>query len=237
MSHNPPASFPENDFTRMIDMTRGGNLSGVRRVGVASATPLPTVQSAALGRPVEEPPPLTREEREELDRQAIAAGVLDPRLGNQNTDGTPAGVQNNYASMEEALAAGAPVNAPPTSDPTESRQTAREFLAHNIARGQVDLTQRAAAQAAILAPRIPNFRQVEGIDLVRNTVVLDGLAFPITDEKAAELKQFVVEVARDAIMTKLEEAAASFAALKLFAVPAEAKDGGESTGAAPEVQP
>jgi hypothetical protein len=70
--------YPENDFTRMIEMTNQENRSGVRRnIGVASATPMPTVQSAAVGRPVEDEAPLTAEERAELDKAAIAAGVRD----------------------------------------------------------------------------------------------------------------------------------------------------------------
>jgi hypothetical protein len=211
--------FPENDFTRMIEMTRSENRTGIRRnVGVASATPMPTVQSAAVGQPVSEPPPLTAEEREVLDKMAIEAGVRDPRLG--NTDKEPS---TAYGSLEEAIAAGAPVNRPvPTTDPTMDRMTAREFLGGVGPR--TDLTMRRAAMAAIGAPRIPDFTKIEGIDLVNNRVVLDGLDFPISAEQAAEFKQFVMGVARDAILAKLE------AAVALFTLPAAAEtlDGDEA---------
>jgi hypothetical protein len=206
--------YPENDFTRMIEMTKLENRSGVRRnVGVASATPMPTVQSAAVGRPVEDEVPLTVEERAELDKKAIEAGVRDPRLGNQNPDGTfvdeppPA-----YASLEEAIAAGAPVERPvpeadPIMHPRDDRMTAREFIAR-----KENAAGRKALGVPSFAPRIPDFTKIEGIDLVNDRVVVDGLDFPITVEQSNEFKEFVMGVVRDAILAKLEEAATSFAA-------------------------
>jgi hypothetical protein len=200
---------------------------------------MPTVQSAAVGRPVEELPPLTAEEREELDKAAIAAGVRDPRLGNQNADGTlidepPAA----YGSLEEAIRAGAPVgsDAPAVDPVTEygrlnpDRMTAREFLGRRAAQ-----PMREQVRVLTGAPRVPNFKKIEGLDLVNNCAVVDGMTFPISEEQANVLKSLVIEVARAAIMKELDEAMTLFSE-RLFPPAAEATDeavqpvqGGEGT--------
>ncbi len=213
--------YPQNDFTRMIEEVSSGNRSGVHREGVASATPLPTVQSADLGREVPPSPEMSAEERAELDRLAVAAGVKDERLGTAG----PEAPQGAYASLEEAMAAGAPVNQP-TPEPVIERVPAGT-------RGIALQQQARAPVRTIVQPRLPDFRKVEGIDLVQNRVVLDGMDFPITDEQAAEFKQFVVEVARTAIMDRLNEA------VGLFSTPetVEVTDGGtRSEGTDTEVQ-
>jgi hypothetical protein len=215
--------YPQNSLTQMIEEAAranraGGGMPVRRQVEVASATSMPTVQSAAVGRPVEEPPPLTAEEREELDRQAILAGVLDPRLGNQNTDGTPINTPTTaYGSLEEAIAAGAPVNQPaPAVDPVENFRGDRAAL----------VAVREKVRVMTGAPRVPDFRKVEGIDLINNAVVVDGLTFPLSAEQALELRQMVVETARAAIMEKLDEAMKLFTEA-MYARP-EASDGSEA---------
>jgi len=179
-------AYPSNDFTKMIERTASGNRSGVR--GVASATPLPTVQSADMGREVLAP--LTAEERAELDLKAIAAGVRDPRIG------SPEATDGNYVSLDAAIAAGAPVEIPverhPVGMAATGRIAAREFIAQTV--------------------RLPDFRHVEGIDLLRGCVMVDGMEFSIPETDARDFKQYVVETARAAIMTKLNEAAGLFAA-------------------------
>jgi len=92
------------------------------------------------------------------------------------------------------------------------RQNAREFLG--------------------VRSRLPDFRKVEGIDLLRGYAMVDGMEFPIPTEKASEFKRFVVETARAAIMESMEEA------VGLFTTPetAEVEDGGSTTGTAPAVQ-
>ena len=76
------------------------------------------------------------------------------------------------------------------------------------------------------APRVPDFRKVEGIDLINNAVVVDGLTFPLSAEQALELRQMVVETARAAIMEKLDEAMKLFTEA-MYARP-EASDGSEA---------
>lgn len=202
--------FPDNDFTRMIEAVSSGNRSGLHREGVTSATPLPTVQSADIGREVTELPPLTEAEKVELDRLAVEAGVKDERIGTASVLLIP----GDYSTLEEAIKAGSPVNPPvSTGHVPNAPQTVREVLSRSAPRS-----------------RLPDFCRVEGIDLVHNKVVLDGMDFPITDEQAAEFKQFVVEVARTAIMEKLS------AAVSLFAAPVTAEGPDENTQRAGEVQ-
>ena len=173
--------YPQNEFTRMIEDTASGNRAGgARRVGVAMATPMPTVHSADLGREV--PAPLTEMERAELDLLAVQAGVRDERLGPVEP-GTPP----TYATLDEAVAAGAPLN-----QPIPERRTAREFIGRQEA-------------------RLPDFRRVEGIDLLRNRAMVDNMEFPITEQEALDFKKFVIATAREAIMRKLSEAADLFA--------------------------
>ncbi len=172
--------YPDNDLTRMIEALRSGNLAGSHGGGVASASPLPTVRSADLGRMTPDPPPLTFEEQEALDQQARAAGMSDHRL----PEGVIAGSEG-YATMEDALAAGSPIERV-AQVRIESRQTAREFLRRSS--------------------RLPDFRNVEGIDLVKCEVLLDGMTFPIAGDDVVKFKQFVVETAHAAIMNSLKEA-------------------------------
>jgi hypothetical protein len=205
--------YPQNDYTRMIEATRSANASGVRGIGVASASPLPTAQSADLGRVVEEQarPELTPAERAELDAQARAAGIMDERIGT-----APEGTASAYSSQEDAVAAGAPVVRTPRAVVTPTGRVVTSALV-----------------PPIVAPRLPNFRKVEGIDLLRDRVLIDGMEFPISAEDARGFKEFVVETARAAIMEKLNEA------VGLFASPETAEDpngGSTPEGTSTEVQ-
>jgi hypothetical protein len=182
------AEYPTNDFTKMIEAVASGNRSGqFGGGGVASAIPLPSVQSADLGREV---PMQTFApgEREELDRLAREAGVVDPRVGSTVTEAT------NYATLEEAMAAGESVKAPPppTSDPT--------MVPVRLPVGAMVLPVNR------LVPTVPDFNKVEGIDLVTGRVVLGGMDFPLPEEKVRELKRLVIETAQAAIMEKMQAA-------------------------------
>lgn len=91
-----------------------------------------------------------------------------------------------YPSLDEAIAAGAPA------------RSAR-------------ITQDRVTVPPVAVPRLPNFRNVQGIDLLRNRVLVDDMEFPITEDQAREFKLFVVETARGAILEKLSEADGLFA--------------------------
>lgn len=197
--------FPKNNLTRMMEEVAARNAAGGSRAGVASATPMPTAQSADVGRLVPETAPLTPDEKVELDRLAIEAGVKDERL-----EVSLGGEAGQYKSLEEALAAGAPIEkaaeAAQLAPLPPQRGTAREFLARST--------------------RLPDFRRVQTIDLVQNQVWVDDMSFPITEVEAVEFKRFVVEKARDSIMEKLTEAD------NLFVLPDAAEDApdGGATG-------
>lgn len=195
--------YPKNDFTQMIERVAAGNRSGMRGGGLASAEPLPTVRSAELGTTVPDsaptdPPPLTAEERAELDARALELGIVDERLGNASAPGE---APPTYGSLEEALAAGAPVNAPPVPEdratpasalPRPDRVSAREFIGR--------------PQRIVQVPRLPDFGKIEGIDLVTNRVIVDGMDFPISDDEAKDFRQFVIEKVRAVVMEALDKA-------------------------------
>lgn len=210
--------YPNNSFTQLIERAAEANRTmGASGGGLASAGPLPTAQSASLGREVpDEAPPLSPEEREVLDRMAIAAGIRDPRIT------VPEETEDQYGSLEDAIAAGAPVEKPAAVHAPD-RSTAREFT------GGAMMKQPTRQ----IVPRLPDFQKVEGIDLTADRVILDGMDFPITAEKSTELKRFVVEVARQAIMERLNDAMSILATAN---TPEDTNGGSTTESSVPAVQ-
>lgn len=208
--------YPVNDFTRMIEMTSRINAAGGMASSAATGEPPPAVQSAVMRQPQPVEEEMSAEERAALDREAIAAGVVDPRLGNapgQTGEAVPSQDQYANMTMEEVLAAGAPV--PMTrqkgSTPTGRVQGA---LANRSLPGPARMVVPAP-------PRLPNFRNVQGFDLISGEVLVDDMAFKIPGEDLAEYRLRAVEIARECIMNQLEEA------LDLFTPgTAEVEDGG-----------
>src|SRR5690242_17757720 len=91
---------PDNEFTRMIAATTQHNRVG-RVEEPVNAGSLPQARSAALG--VVDDAPLSAEEIAMRDAELIRLGI---NPGDTSGEGT------NYATREEAEAAGAPVNQP-----------------------------------------------------------------------------------------------------------------------------
>jgi hypothetical protein len=239
---NTPADFPTNEFTQMIEEVArrnrmGGSLPPERGVAI-SATPLPSVRSADLGQPVPQPaqeasgpPAYTSEEMAELDRLALESGLVrgpvNARIAQRLEGG---GIDDGpYGSLEEAIAAGAPIGAdddaiavgaarfrdpsmqplPPVRQPVgargpvQNRQTAREFI---------------ASQPATQMPRLPDFKKVQMIDLINGKVYVDGLEFIVTKSELQMLRKFCVTTAKEQIQKALNEA--------LAALDVEDSDGG-----------
>ncbi len=193
MSHNPPASYPENPWTQMIEETRRLNeAGGMRSTGPVSAGPEPTVRSAAMGQPVVELPPLSPEERAELDAHARELGLIPGEAEEQGS---------KYATLEEAIEAGRSVHPPaPVGQPTDptDRMTAREFLAR-----QENLPIRARV---VETTRLPNFSKVQGIDLVRSVALVDGLEFALDQDTIVSLRTLVLGIAREQVMAQFDQA-------------------------------
>jgi hypothetical protein len=169
------------------------------------------VRSAAIGKPVEAPPQLSVSEIEELNRQAIASGMVkgpvNPGIAQTLGDDSP------YGSLEDAIRAGAPVGADDEAvnagaaqfreaqpvfpgpvlpvRPVGGRQTAREFI---------------AAQSATQLPRLPDFKKVQMIDCVNGKVYVDGLEFEMLPEELKMMRKFAVTKAKEQIQKALEEA-------------------------------
>lgn len=210
--------FPQNELTRLIETNAAMNRAGGR--GVASATPLPTVRSADMTQPpADEPPPLTLEERAELDRLAREAGVVDESLGVAKPQGA-------YDSMEAAIEAGKPV-----AVERVTAQSAREFIAdRQVRRGEHMVARSHSFVPPPTAPRLPDFRNVEGIDLMQGRVMIDGMEFPMPPEDVRSYRQYVVNIARAAVQKQLDDA------LRL-AEPEVTDGGSEIPGAIQKVQP
>lgn len=195
MSNNPPASYPENPWTQVIEETRRLNeAGGMRSAGPVSAGPEPTARSAAMGQPVVELPPLSPEERAELDAHARELGLMP---GEAQEEGS------KYATLEEAIEAGRSVHPPaPVGQPVDptDRMTAREFLDRSA---QENLPIRARV---VETTRLPNFSKVQGIDLVRGVAVVDGLEFQLDAQTVSDLRTLVLGNAREQVMAQFDAA-------------------------------
>lgn len=191
--------FPRNEFTEMIERVSKMN-QGVRSAPV-TAGDLPTVRSAAFGEPTVVPAVLSEEERAELDARAIELGILPP------ADGTPP--EAAYATMEEALAAGAPVNRPPNP------------------------AAKSPVVSSAVTPRLPDLTRVQGIDLVRGVVYVDDMEFAMPIDDTRQFARYVMELARECVMSQFNQALATFG-MKVSPVVEERKDGEE--GPVSEVQ-
>jgi len=221
-----PAEFPNNEWTQMIEAVRARNVRGAplppERGVPTVGTPMPAVRSADLGRPVAAPAtnpqrPLTVEEIENLNQEALRSGLVrgPVNLGIAATlDGRGAidGEPVQYGSLEEAIAAGAPVSAdeaaiaegamrfreaPPSTPIVRvgpprvigDRQTAREFI---------------ASQPAL--PRLPDFKKVQMIDLVNGVLYVDGLEFALEPAERKMLRKFCVTKAKEQVQRALDAA-------------------------------
>jgi hypothetical protein len=227
-----PADLPNNEWTQMIERIHarnqgGGAVPGEIAVGVPMmGTPLPTVRSAELGRvlPADDPNrPLRADEIEELNQQALASGlVVGPvnpsiarTLGASGEDDAP------YASMEEAIAAGAPVGA----DAAAVAEGAMRFREPSPSTPIVPVRRpipRPTAGAASVTheTRLPDFKRVQMIDLVNGKVWVDEMEFAIGPTDVKMLRKFCVTIAKDQVQAALD------AAMKALAEDADAE--GES---------
>lgn len=170
------ARIPQNDFTQMIADVARLNASGARS-GPVSAGAAPTVRSAALGTMAPDPPPLTAEEQAHLDAKARAIGILSP-------DPTSEGP---YGTLEEAMTAGAPMNPPVQAQAATPVQAQRSI--HPVG-----------------PTRLPNFKHVQGIDLIRNVIYIDGMEFPIPEGDVRFLRAYAIDHTRNYITKMLNDA-------------------------------
>lgn len=175
---NAPGNYPNNQFTQMIERVKEGNVRG-HVEGTVTGTPPPNVQSAAMVVP---PMPLTDREREELDAQARAAGVM--------LDGDNEQEPNQYKNLDEALEAGKPV-APSPGD------------------AAVVVPGRMAPVAGY--PKLPDFSKVGGIDLIRDVLYVDGMEFEIPAKDAAKFRRYCLTIAQKEIFKRMKDAATKLA--------------------------
>jgi hypothetical protein len=225
-----PVEYPQNDFTRMIDMTSRVNAAGGGRgLPVHTGEQPPAVTSQAMREPSQVEESLSFEEKLRLDQLAREAGVQDERLGNVTAptgEGSP--TQDQYANMtmEEIIAmsggAAAPAASPSVAPaPILTRQTRNGLLSGPVTNASPPA--RVVTQVVTQPPRLPNFRNVQGLDLITGEVFVDDMSFKMSPADLSEFRRYAVEVARAEIMKQLEEA------MNLFTQEtAEDEDGGFS---------
>lgn len=182
-----PGYEKDNAITRLAARVKQENMERghMRRSGPVTLGTGPSVRSAAM-----DPPPLSPEEQARRDAAARDLGLIE-----KDPD-APA----DYASFEEAAAAGAPIS-PLAADNREQRMS-REFQSRTPLRG--------GAFMPPMAPRLPDFRKVESFDFTRNVITLDGLEFPIPEDDVREMKGYAVQIALDHVVRSLAEALTAF---------------------------
>ena len=191
---------PDNEFTRMIAATTQHNRVG-RVEEPVNAGSLPQARSAALG--VVPDVPLSADEVAERDAALIALGI---------TPGDTSGEGTNYASREEAEAAGAPIN-----QPREQLDALDLQISPLFARpGRV-----IPVDGRPSFPRLPDFSKPAVLDLGRGYIYLDGLEFPIPEADLAEFRVFAITTVHANITALLNAALAQH----IPALPEESRDG------------
>lgn len=201
--------YPQNAWTKLIERAREMNELQGGGGGLASASPRPSVTSAAFHRAVEDTPELSPEEQQRRDQIAREMGLM------------PGGPEEvvEYATMEEALAA---------AGAERGMDEAPVVLPLQHA-GMLDPRFRgiqAVAQQPLKVvemPRFPDFSKVQGIDLVVGEAFIDSMKFSIPPEALRKMRQYIVELARVEIMKKLDEA------MGLFGPEAKNEQGASST--------
>lgn len=106
-----------NPLTRMIERAGQRQAGSDRREAPVDAGSLPSARSAVLGQEVM--PPLSIEERAELDAKAAALGILPP---GETSEGP-------YGTLDEAMKAGASVPEPAQRMPAQASTTQRPTVA------------------------------------------------------------------------------------------------------------
>lgn len=204
--------YPVNPFTQMIDAVARRNAEGGGS-GISTGDPRPSVSSAAVGRFTEvDNQPMSAEERYRLDQLARAAGVQDERIGGDMDFDVGGAEQDQYANMslDDVIAQGAPVSPAKSIAGTGRLDTTRSNIVGPP-------SARVVKQEVV---RLPDFTRVQGIDLLRGVCYVDDMEFTIPTQDSQDFRRYVVTVARNEILAKLQSALGSFA---------EGTDGGDST--------
>ncbi len=75
------------------------------------------------------------------------------------------------------------------------------------AAGRVALPHGIAPPVGLAGPRtMPNFANVEGFDLARKVVVVDGMEFKIADDDVVNMKKFAIQIVLDNVTYQLAQA-------------------------------
>lgn len=64
------------------------------------------------------------------------------------------------------------------------------------------------AYAPVAPPRLPDFTKIEGIDLKRGEVIVDGLRFPVPADDLRDMWGYAMVIVKEAVMAQFERALA-----------------------------
>ncbi len=185
-------SFPRNHLTQLIDRVKEENQMYGGRGPVestVSAGPTSTVRSSSLGPVVPSAPPMSEAENAEANAKLRALGILPP---DPLADAA-------YGSLEEAIAAGAPVDAINLEVQPHMTGSPSTLKTDHLFKRPGRTIMVSAEPSMPSAPHLPDFSKVQGIDLIRNVVYIDGMEFLISEEDSRDLRVYVVQTASNAI--------------------------------------
>jgi hypothetical protein len=196
----------DNALTRFMrqvaDTNAAAGLPAGRSAGGPAGVDPPTrVRSNAMNSPLPVRP-LSPEERAELDQKARAIGIMPKDELDELTD--PDDEDECVAlSEQEKLNPTASAIPTPGSIRNPARATAPSQIL-NEARGPY------VAFTPLKKSQLPDFRNVEGFDLINNTIRVDGMIFPIPLEDVLAMKSYAVQIVLDHVVAQLAKALIEF---------------------------
>lgn len=198
-----PAYVKDNPFTRLINRVAEINAMDGKPAGRAAsqaaehfrpAIPEHQFKHMTPGqqRAVLHAPEFDLQEMREAQARAQALGVIDTDEDDLPPTMQGPSMEDIEAMIPQRLARTAAATAPSPAGP-------------RVPQG---VRQTGGA-------RMPDFKKVEGFDLLNEQVIIDGMAFPIPKDGVTDLKKFAIEIALAAVTVNLAQA------LIALGVPAE----------------
>lgn len=201
------AYVKDNSFTRLIDRVSQMNANEGKPAGRAASqaaehfiTAIPAGRVRSL-KPAEAarldfvPPPLSPDEVMAANAQAAALGIVDndelpmPNMGDGPTDTTGGPSEEEIEQMLPARFRAGPS---PAAGPA-------------VVPSGVPLAPE-AARTILNSRAMPNFRNIQGFNLVTGVAIVDGVEFPLTETDVRDMKKFALHVVLDSMVIQVAQA-------------------------------
>jgi hypothetical protein len=219
------AYVKDNRFTQLIDRVAQINAENGQPAGRAasqaaenfvSAIPAGLVRSmrpAEADRMSFRPPPMSPEEREMANAQAQALGIVEsddmPMPDRGPADGPS---EEEIEAMLPSRFRTDPATQPRGSSP----QPVGGMRGTELPSG-VPFQAAATVHGMAAARAMPNFRNVEGFNLLRGVVVVDGMEFPLPEVDIQDMKKYALQIVLDAMVIQVAQALIEFGVPKEMA--------------------